>query len=136
MAAASPMLCIIAIPLQPRPVGGCSADVVVRQLLFRTESCELGGQELKERQREVMQEVLMDMLRALVAPNMDIRKKVLDIALDLIDQRNIDEARSLVPQCCPAGMWCHSWDVACSEAFAIRCGQLQGFANSQVLLWV
>ena len=58
----------------------------------------------------------MDMLRALVAPNMDIRKKVLDIALDLIDQRNIDEARSLVLQCCPAGMWCHSRDVACTEA--------------------
>lgn len=49
-------------------------------------------QELKERQREVMQEVLMDMLRALASPNMDVRKKILDIALDLINARNIDEA--------------------------------------------
>jgi hypothetical protein len=50
-------------------------------------------QELKARHREVMGESLMDMLRALATPNMDIRKKTLDIALDLITSRNIDEAR-------------------------------------------
>lgn len=33
----------------------------------------------------------MDVLRALSSPNMDIRKKTLDIALDLITARNIDE---------------------------------------------
>ena len=48
-------------------------------------------QELKSRHREVMQELLMDVLRALGSPNMDIRKKTLDIALDLITARNIDE---------------------------------------------
>ncbi|CAL5220396.1 g2403 [Coccomyxa viridis] len=48
-------------------------------------------QELKERHRQVMQNMLMDMLRALATPNMDIRKKTLDIALDLINQHNIDE---------------------------------------------
>ncbi len=50
-------------------------------------------QDLKARHREVMQEVLMDVLRALSSPNMDIRKKTLDIALDLITARNIDEVR-------------------------------------------
>ena len=49
------------------------------------------SQELKERHRQVMQNMLMDMLRALATPNMDIRKKTLDIALDLINQHNIDE---------------------------------------------
>lgn len=48
-------------------------------------------QELKERHRDVMQEVLMDVLRALSAPNMDIRAKTLGIALDLVTARNIDE---------------------------------------------
>ena len=38
-----------------------------------------------------MRELLMDVLRALAAPNLDIRKKALDIALDLVDARNIDE---------------------------------------------
>ena len=51
------------------------------------------AQDLKARHREVMGESLMDMLRALATPNMDIRKKTLDIALDLITSRNIDEAR-------------------------------------------
>ena len=37
----------------------------------------------------------MDVLRALSSPNMDIRKKTLDIALDLITARNIDEVRRL-----------------------------------------
>ena len=41
--------------------------------------------------REVMQDVLMDILRALSSPNMDIRKKTLDISMDLINSRNIDE---------------------------------------------
>jgi coatomer subunit beta len=33
----------------------------------------------------------MDVLRALSSPNMDIRRKTLDIALDLLTPRNIDE---------------------------------------------
>lgn len=48
-------------------------------------------QELKEKHRDVMQDVLMDILRALSSPNMDIRKKTLDIAMDLVTSRNIDE---------------------------------------------
>ena len=48
-------------------------------------------QELKDKHRDVLRELLMDVLRALSAPNLDIRKKALDIALDLIDARNIDE---------------------------------------------
>ena len=39
----------------------------------------------------------MDVLRALSSPNMDIRKKTLDIALDLITARNIDEVRCPPP---------------------------------------
>jgi hypothetical protein len=37
------------------------------------------------------QEQLLDVLRALSSPNLDIRRKTLDIALDLITSRNIDE---------------------------------------------
>lgn len=39
------------------------------------------------------QEQLLDVLRALSSPNLDIRRKTLDIALDLITSRNIDEVR-------------------------------------------
>ncbi|GBG62046.1 hypothetical protein CBR_g28522 [Chara braunii] len=48
-------------------------------------------QELKTAHREVMVEMVMDVLRALSSPNMDIRRKTLDIALDLITPRNIGE---------------------------------------------
>lgn len=60
-------------------------------------------QELKDRHRDVMRELLMDVLRALATPNLDIRKKTLDIALDLIDARNIDEVRT--------GRWGWGWGV-------------------------
>ncbi len=45
---------------------------------------------------QVMQEVLLDMLRALSSPSLDIRKKTLDITLDLVSARNIDEVVSVL----------------------------------------
>ncbi|XP_029121602.1 coatomer subunit beta-1 [Elaeis guineensis] len=47
--------------------------------------------ELKSSDRDIMVEVIMDVLRALSSPNLDIRRKTLDIALELITPRNIDE---------------------------------------------
>ncbi|XP_043691929.1 coatomer subunit beta-1-like [Telopea speciosissima] len=47
--------------------------------------------ELKSSHREIMVDVIMDVLRALSSPNLDIRRKTLDIALELITPRNIDE---------------------------------------------
>ena len=67
-------------------------------------------QELKAKHREVMQDVLMDVLRALTSPNMDIRKKTLDIALDLITSRNIDEVKQQCYTCyCLYAMWYATW---------------------------
>lgn len=47
--------------------------------------------ELKSSHREIMVELVMDVLRALSSPNLDIRRKTLDIALELITPRNVDE---------------------------------------------
>lgn len=47
--------------------------------------------ELKSSHREIMVEKVMDVLRALTSPNVDIRRKTLDIVLDLITPRNVDE---------------------------------------------
>ncbi|XP_020225827.1 coatomer subunit beta-1 [Cajanus cajan] len=47
--------------------------------------------ELKSSNRDIMVEMVMDVLRALSTPNLDIRRKTLDIALELITPRNIDE---------------------------------------------
>jgi coatomer subunit beta len=47
--------------------------------------------EMKKRQSKVLAEVLMDMLRALASPNVDICKRTLEIAIDLVSPRNIEE---------------------------------------------
>ncbi|KAF0689425.1 Aste57867_19131 [Aphanomyces stellatus] len=47
--------------------------------------------DLKKHHTKVLQEVLMDIMRALASPNLDICKKVLDIAMDLVSPRNIEE---------------------------------------------
>jgi len=46
---------------------------------------------IKIKYPKVLQELLMDILRALASPNMDIRQKTLDIALDLVSPKNIEE---------------------------------------------
>ncbi|XP_057459805.1 coatomer subunit beta-1-like [Actinidia eriantha] len=47
--------------------------------------------ELKSSHREIMVDMIMDVLRALSSPNLDIRRKTIDISLELITPRNIDE---------------------------------------------
>ena len=47
--------------------------------------------ELKSLHREVMVEMIMDVLRALSSPSLDIRRKTIDIVLDLITPKNVDE---------------------------------------------
>jgi len=46
---------------------------------------------IKQRHSKILQELLMDILRALSCPNMDIRRKTLDLALDLVSPTNIEE---------------------------------------------
>jgi coatomer subunit beta len=46
---------------------------------------------IKQRHPKVMQELVMDLLRALASPDLDIRRKTLAVALDLVSPRNIDQ---------------------------------------------
>jgi coatomer subunit beta len=47
--------------------------------------------ELKKDNREIIVDMVMDVLRALSTPNHDIRRKTIDIALELITPNNIDQ---------------------------------------------
>ncbi|GJN06333.1 hypothetical protein PR202_ga24053 [Eleusine coracana subsp. coracana] len=47
--------------------------------------------ELRTTHREVMVGLVMDVLRALASPNIDVKRKVLDLVLDLLNPRNVDE---------------------------------------------
>ena len=46
--------------------------------------------ELKKDNTELLQEMVMDILRAVASPNIDIKRKTIDLVLDLITPRNID----------------------------------------------
>lgn len=46
---------------------------------------------IRQKHKKSIQPLLMDMLRALASPSLDIRKKTLEIALDLVSPSNIDE---------------------------------------------
>ncbi|KAG8380310.1 hypothetical protein BUALT_Bualt06G0002300 [Buddleja alternifolia] len=47
--------------------------------------------ELESSHRDIMVDMIMDVLRALSSPNLDIRRKTLDIILQLITPRNVNE---------------------------------------------
>lgn len=51
-------------------------------------------EDLKKNHSKILQELLMDILRALSSPNPDICKKVLDIAMDIVTSRNVVEVVS------------------------------------------
>jgi coatomer subunit beta len=52
--------------------------------------------ELKKHHTKVVQEILMDILRALSSPNIDICKKVLSLAIDMVGPRNIEEVMQVL----------------------------------------
>ena len=79
-------------PTAVRAAAGCYCQLLISQSDNNVKLIVLDRiTELKDKHKDVLQEMLMDILRALASPNMDIRKKVLGIAIDLITHKNIDE---------------------------------------------
>ncbi|WIA09801.1 hypothetical protein OEZ85_009176 [Tetradesmus obliquus] len=79
-------------PTAVRAAANCYCQLLVAQSDNNVKLIVLDRlQELKDKHRDVMQEQLLDVLRALSSPNLDIRRKTLDITLDLLTPRNIDE---------------------------------------------
>jgi len=52
--------------------------------------------DLRKNHLPVMQDLLMDMMRALSSPNMDLKRKTLALALDLVTTRNVEEVVSVL----------------------------------------
>ena len=79
-------------PTAIRAAAGCLCQLLVSQSDNNVKLIVLDRlAELKERHPDVMAELLMDILRALNAPNLDVRRKVLDVAMDLVTGRSVDE---------------------------------------------
>jgi coatomer subunit beta len=51
--------------------------------------------ELKELHGELLSDLLMDIMRALSTPAFEIRRKILDLAMELITPKNVSEVTSL-----------------------------------------
>lgn len=51
-------------------------------------------EDLKKKHPKILQEVLMDLLRALSSPNLDVCKKVIDITMDIVTARNVADVVS------------------------------------------
>lgn len=47
--------------------------------------------DLRQTQSGILQELVMDMMRALSSPNMEIRKKTIALVMDVVSRRNVDE---------------------------------------------
>jgi coatomer subunit beta len=52
--------------------------------------------ELRVSQTPVLQELCMDLLRALSSPNLDIRRKCIDIVMDVLTRRNVEQVVGLM----------------------------------------
>lgn len=79
-------------PTAIRAAGNCYCQLLLSQSDNNVKLIILDRlTELKAAHREIMVDMVMDVLRSLSSPNLDIRRKTLDIALDLITPRNIDE---------------------------------------------
>lgn len=51
---------------------------------------------LKKRHLKILQEMLMDILRTLNSPNLEIKRKTLDLTLELLSPRNVEEVVQLL----------------------------------------
>ena len=51
---------------------------------------------LRKRHAKVLRELVMDILRCLSTPNNDIRRRTLDVAMDLVSPRNVEEVMGLL----------------------------------------
>ena len=49
-------------------------------------------EDIKKRYPDILSEMLMDLLRTLSTPNLDIRRKVLELCMDLVRPQNVDKA--------------------------------------------
>ena len=89
---ASSLVALSNAPTAIRAAAGCYTQLLVQHSDNNVKLIVLDRlAELKVSHREVLQDAVMDVLRALGSPNADIRRKTLDLALELVTPRNIDE---------------------------------------------
>ncbi|XRB25566.1 coatomer subunit beta [Pseudoscourfieldia marina] len=94
---AGTLISLSSAPTAVRAAANCYTQLLISQSDNNVKLIVLDRlQDLKEKHRDVMQDSLMDVLRAMASPSMDVRAKTLELALDLVTGKNIDEAVTLL----------------------------------------
>ena len=94
---ATTLVSLSSAPTAVRAAAACFCKLLVKQSDNNVKLIVLDRlADLKKKHRDIMSEMLMDMLRALACPNLDVREKVLSIALDLVSSRSVDDVVSVL----------------------------------------
>jgi len=92
--AAGTLVTLSSAPTAVRAAATCYIELIVKESDNNVKLIVLDRLiELKEvpAHEKVLQDLVMDILRVLAAPDMEVRKKTLNLALDLISSRNVEE---------------------------------------------
>lgn len=75
-----------------RAAAACYCQLLINHSDNNVKLIVLGKlEDMKAQHTDILRDMVMDVLRALSSPNVDIKKKILDIVLDLLSSKNIEE---------------------------------------------
>ncbi|KAG9352418.1 hypothetical protein JZ751_020832 [Albula glossodonta] len=92
--AAGTLVTLSSAPTAVKAAAQCYIDLIIKEsdnnvkLIVLDRLIELKEQPTHER---VLQDLVMDILRVLTTPDLEVRKKTLQLALDLVSSRNVEE---------------------------------------------
>lgn len=90
--AAGTLVTLSSAPTAVRAAAQCYVDLIVKEADNNVKLIVLDRLvNLKDHHEKVLQESTMDILRALASPDIEVRKKTLDLALDLVTSRNVED---------------------------------------------
>ncbi|CAK8683401.1 unnamed protein product [Clavelina lepadiformis] len=81
-------------PTAIRAAAQCYIDLIVKEADNNVKLIVLDrliGLKEHPQHEKVLQELVMDILRALASPDLEVRRKTLDLALDLVTSRNVED---------------------------------------------
>ncbi|XP_055383058.1 coatomer subunit beta [Condylostylus longicornis] len=92
--AAGTLITLSAAPTAIKAAAGCYIELIVKESDNNVKLIVLDrliAMKENENTERVMQDLVMDILRVLAAPDIEVRKKTLELAMDLVSSRNIEE---------------------------------------------
>lgn len=92
--AAGTLITLSSAPTAIKAAAGCYIELIVKESDNNVKLIVLDrliAMKENENMERVMQDLVMDILRVLAAPDIEVRRKTLSLAMDLVSSRNIEE---------------------------------------------